>query len=184
MEILQKGGPARAKLDSIEARITEITEELRATEVRPPAIDEVIESIRRDLGSGSMLWRTVFQEVMKYTSRDREVRAEAPHSLLVPITLFDLATLLGEGEFLKRLQPIIASRLGDAAMPSAKRAERIAALQKEARQLAAEAELETMTLERAGHYVLRREDVDLPTLFEVWARQDAAAARPRAAASH
>jgi hypothetical protein len=173
MEITRRGTPARKRLDALEQQIAALRRELRSIVEANWPIDEVLQKVRRDLDA-QVAHSPIFADLSYYKLSDGEemIGSEAKRALNRPLTIIELSVLIGRDELLKRLRPILASGSGPEGLPADARAARVKELKEQISTAEAQCELEVLALEQAGHNVLRRDDVDVGVLLDVWARAD------------
>ena len=182
IQILREGSPARKALDKIQAQIRDmklaITNTERAdlppVEVRQALMQAFEAAEYRDVPSDGFQRFQLFDGgAQQLPDRHHVVKLEGAAASIIRegLTLSDLSYIFGRDRIVDLLMERFASMAQRApGLPADERTEKLRALRAQLEQLEREEEFATLELESAGHTILRREDVSLPILFDVWDR--------------
>jgi hypothetical protein len=164
-QVLRPGAPARKTLDACQAQIVTLSGEISAVERAPLAYEDVklklVGLIEGEHNPGGVRLENQLIANPQY------------HSPLPPVSWRVLAVLLGGAERVVEqiMQTTIIPHCKEPGLPRAKRMEKLDELRAKLRRLEISEETETLRLESAGYVILRRPDVNLEVLLELWGEQ-------------
>lgn len=170
--VLVAGDPQRRKLDGIVAKIAALDEQIAAIEKAPLPLDEVRQQFANEVArliqapKGGSGWRWLFYPDGR---RDPSFRPDrlTPHS--IDHLIGQALQAVGQEHAVENL---IACYMPDdyaPGLPAKERATKIAELRAQRRKLEIDEEREADRIEReTGTVVLRRDDVDIDVLLQVW----------------
>lgn len=169
VELLNTGDPRRRKLDELQKKIGEIDTEIASIENAPLTADDirarVAAAVDRELETHPHAGLRAF------ALPGHEAGLFTPPAAYSPlVNLATLAIVCGRDSLVDNIvRHATAAPYAPAGLPLAERAPRIEALKAKRRALERAEETEALRLEAQGAVVVRREDVDVELLLQLWA---------------
>lgn len=163
-----RGDARRADLDELQHRIDALLAEQASLQAAPMTLTEFKGRVAAGLGGWSGL-RAALGTALR--SRERQVTLDCNQ----PLTLADLAQILGTEALMERLEQAATGILERLPTPlsASECAARSAKIQQELKDLQAQEEREVLRLYDAGIKVTRRENGDAKTILKVWSEANA-----------